>query len=98
MEKKYLSQEDMKKIEVFSEKAKTNKMHVKCLNAEKDVLVYKIKALQLELQLKEKELLEVIEFNKTLLKNHKDYVDSLKKSLDVTTEQFGYDPISGEIL
>lgn len=95
---KKLTFEEMKVIELFNEKIKSNRAELENLRLKAEVSRLKAKSLDLEARLLEKDILAKIESNGNDLKKHKSYINELKVKLQIETDKFGYDPDTGVVI
>lgn len=103
--KKYLTQSEMDKFEIENLKEVIRKQELSDLEQKKQIIMLKVQYynLQVDLCKKDIELLEKNKLEKLSVydkerNEHKKFVKSLKEKLNITTERFGFNPDTGEIV
>lgn len=94
---RYLGGREMFELELNSERELSRKLKERELQYQERILMLELEARQ--------ERLKTLAFRKADLKRrndeersrHKSYVSELKEKYEITTEGFGYDPISGKL-
>ena len=94
-EDKFLSENQMRVMDIHHEKNKIRKLNVKHLELQRMILELKKNLLIKDIQLLEAELANVKTRNSDEQAAHKQWVNQLKEELGIVTDNWGYEPDSG---
>jgi len=95
---KTLSSADIRNIEVSLQRVKDAAYELDMLKLRQQVLQQKAKNLELIVSLKGYEINEKSEMLNSVKRQHSEFMKGLKEQYGITSDSWGYDPESGEIV
>jgi hypothetical protein len=95
---KQLKQEELNQIFVSEGRVKEALLELEILKLRQQVLQQKAKNYELIVSLKAKEIQEGSDKVASLKKQHTEMMNGLKKEHGITSDRWGYDPDTGEIV